>query len=147
MERQRIHPPSESTAIFIRDWLLKHKMDYPYSMWKAWRDHLKRLQMKAPQQTSFRKYIYTLTRAQLLRRIPAQIKQDKEWANLKPFPRSYYELIPKNIDNEELWRNPQVAVWGEKMRWGKRRYRKRILHLTPLPRGRPPKPRRKTVLP
>lgn len=144
MQKQKVHPPSESTAIFIRDWLLRNKSDYPYSMWKAWRNHLKRLQMKAPKQVSFRKYIYTLTRAKLLRRTTTRTKQDKEWINLKPYPRSYYELVPENIDNDELWRNPQVAVWGEKMRLGKRRYRRRIMQLKALPRGRPRAPR-KTV--
>jgi len=145
VQRQKTHPPSESTAIFIRDWLLRHKKDYPYSMWKAWCDHLKRLQMKAPKNESFRKYIYTLTRAKLIRKVPIQTRQDKEWVNLKPFPRSYYELVPENIDDDELWRNPQVAVWGEKMRLGKRRYRRQILQLPPLRRGRPKKETRTVV--
>lgn len=138
-QKQRIHPPSESTAIFVRDWLLRHKKDYPYSMWKAWCAYLQTFQMKPPKLSSFMKYFYVLRKAGLVRR--ASPPSDPAIAK-RPSPfkkRAYFELILSKLSDKEAWANPQVAVYGEKMRFGKRRYRKEVLHLPvqPRKRGRP----------
>lgn len=140
-KKEKIHPPSESTATFVRDWLIRHKKDYPYSMWKAWCARLTKLGMKPPQYASFIKYMYVLRRAKLVRRTESPRKQPSKYPNLRPTPPSYYELNPLNIEDEEAWRNPQVAVWGEKMRFGRRRYRRRVMQVTALTRGRPKKPK------
>jgi hypothetical protein len=137
--KEKIHPPSESTASFIRDILIKNDKDYPYRMWRAWCLHLESRSMKPPKYESFRKYVYTLVRANLIRHTTAPTEARVEFPNLKPLPPSYYEIVPKNIDDYEKWRNPQVVVWGEKMRLGKRRYRRRQLGLPQLSRGRPRK--------
>lgn len=146
-KRQKIHPPSESTATFVRDWLLKHKKDYPYGMWKAWRDYLHGFGFKEPKLESFRKYLWILTKLSLIRRTevaPYEIESR--------FLRQYYELVPRQVNNEEAWANPSAALdlrqgrtipdpqTGEPIplsRLGRRRYRKKILGLPPKPIGRP----------
>ena len=136
--QNKAHPPSESTATFIRELLLKERKSYPYAMWKKWCNHLARLQMKSPKFSSFTKYIYTLVRAGLIRKTTAPPRAVVYSGQLKPLKRSYYELVRSKVDDYDSWRNPQVVVWGEKMRLGKRRYRRRIMRLPPTTkRGRP----------
>jgi hypothetical protein len=52
--------------------------------------------------------------------------------------RNYYELVLSKL-GDESWSNVQVAVYGERMRLGRKRYRKEVLHLPvqPRKRGRP----------
>lgn len=142
-KKPKSHPPSESTAAFIRTWLLKNKKDYPYRMFKAWCAHLERLQMKPPKQTSFMKFFYCLRRAGLVRRTttPRDATAQKRKSPFKE--RHYYELMPNKPSDQaridEAWRNVQVFVYGERMRLGRKQYRKQILHLPVQPRklGRP----------
>jgi len=136
MPKKPMHPPSESTATFIRERLLEVKKDYPYSMWKLWKEHLLARNMKPPLYESFRKYVYTLKRAGLIRKASAPTKRRVAHGGLKPTEPSYYELVANQIGNTEAWQNPQVAVWGEKMRFGARKYARKVLGLPPKKRGR-----------
>ena len=142
---QKIHPPSESTATFIKNRLSVLEKDYPYNMWKSWCQHLSELDMKGPKYSSFKVYLRVVVHAGLIRRTstPPDVVEFVDEHGLKPFKRSYYELVPEQIGNEESWRNPQVAVHGERVRLGKRRYRRKILGIPPMKRGRPRKEQRK----
>ncbi|MGA2767165.1 MAG: hypothetical protein ABSF24_02465 [Candidatus Bathyarchaeia archaeon] len=131
-KRQKIHPPSESTAIFVKDFLLKHGKGYSYGMWKAWSDHLHSLGFKEPKIESFRKYLWILTKLGLIRKTKAP-----SYKIQSRFLREYYELNPKQIGNEKAWANPSFTLYGDKARLGRRRYRKRILGLPPKKVGRP----------
>jgi hypothetical protein len=135
--RQKIHPPSESTAQFVKDFLLKqgkgYSYGYSYGMWKAWCDHLHSLGFKGPKIESFRKYLYILSELGLIRKA----KGAPSYKIQGRFLRVYYELVPSQIANEKAWKNPSVALYGEKARLGRRRYRKKVLHLPPKSVGRP----------
>jgi hypothetical protein len=131
-KRQKTHPPSESTAQFIKDFLTKHGKGYSYGMWKAWADHLHRLGFKEPKIGSFRKYLWILVKLDLIRKTKAP-----SYRIQSRFIREYYELAPSQIDNEKAWSNPSVALYGEKAKLGRRRYRKRILGLPSKTVGRP----------
>lgn len=134
----RIHPPSESTAQFIRDLLLRKGKSYPYEMWKLWCIHLTRLGMKSPKLSSFMKYMYVLVRAGLVRKTTTPTDLVKQPVKKTPFTRSYYEIVSNKARDDKSWSNPQVVVYGERMRLGKRRYRRQVLKLPPAPRsGRP----------
>ena len=136
MVKNRAHPPSESTATFIRARLLKVRKDYPYNMWRLWKEHLKRLDMRAPMYDSFRHYIWVLKRANLIQRVSTTEKPSKQYGNLRPRSPSFYALVRDQIGNIKAWANPQVAVYGEKMRFGARKYRRKVLGLPPHKRGR-----------
>ena len=136
MQSKPMHPPSESTAAFIRVHLLKVKKDYPYNMWRLWKQHLNHLNFRHPTYASFRKYVYVLKRAKLIRKTSSPSNMVKPHGNLRPLEPSFYELVPHMINNNNVWANPQVAIWGEKMRYGKRKYRRKILGLPPSKRGR-----------
>jgi hypothetical protein len=143
MTQTKAHPPSESSATFIKNTLLKVKKDYPYSLWRKWKVHLEAKGFKAPKYSSFRVFLYACKRAGLVRRTSSP-PDVVEYANgLKPFKRSYYELVPGEVDNLEKWRNPQVAVWGVTAGYGRDKYRKKVLGIPPKPVGRPRKERRK----
>lgn len=144
--REKAHPPSESTAIFIRHLLLKKSPRYVLEMHKLWCKHLERLGMKPPRYDSFCRYVRVVAQAGLIRLTSQPKGVDIYKGNLKPVPRKYYELVPSRVNDLEKWRNPQVVVYGEKMRLGARRYSRRVLH---LPRktevGRPRKSSRLAV--
>ncbi len=145
--RQKIHPPSESTAQFIKNYLLQNKKAYAYGLWKAWSEHLHRLGFKEPKIESFRKYLWILAKLDLIRKTKAPSYQIKS-----RFLREYYELNPKQIGNEKGWVNPSAALDLQQGRTildpqtgkaiplsklGRRRYRKKVLGLPPKKVGRP----------
>jgi len=135
--KDKMHPPSESTSQFIRKYLTEKGKSYPWKMYRLWCFHLKRLGMKSPKFDSFRKYIWVLTKLGLIRRT-----KSPPYKPLSPILRVYYELVPKtlvpkSVDVDKAWKNPQRALFGEKMRLGRRRYRRRILKKPALVPGRP----------
>lgn len=132
MVKDRMHPPSESTSQFIRAHLSEKGKDYTYGMYKAWCAHLERLGMKTPKWDSFRRYFWVLVKLGLVRKTTALQHQSKS-----PIRRVYYELVPKNVNANKIWANPQVALYGEKMKLGRRRYRRQVLKVPALQRGRP----------
>jgi len=132
-----MHPPSESTSHFIRKHLTEKRKSYPWKMYRLWCLHLQQLNMKTPKFESFRKYIWVLTKLGLIRRT-----KSPPYKPLSPILRVYYELapkklVPKNVDVDKAWKNPQRALFGEKMRLGRRRYRRRVLNRLALAPGRP----------
>lgn len=138
----KIHPPSESTATFIRQNLMQTGIDYPYHLWRMWKTYLEERDMKAPQWSSFKVYFRVVERAGLVRRVPTPPGVEPIRAGLKPAKRTYFELTPELIDDLKKWRNPQVVVFGERVRLGKRRYRRRILGLPPKTKGGRPRLKR-----
>lgn len=104
-KRQKTHPPSESTATFIKDFLTKHGKGYSYGMWKAWADHLHRLGFKEPKIESFRKYLWILKKLGLIQKTKAPSYKIES-----RFLREYYELVRKQIGNEKAWSNPSAAL-------------------------------------
>jgi hypothetical protein len=131
-KKQKAHPPSQSTARFIRDFLQRHGKGYSYGMWRAWSEHLHQKGFKGPTVESFRKYLWILTKLGLIQKTAAPSYRIKS-----RFARQYYELVASQVGNEKVWANPSVALYGEKARLGRRRYRKKILHLAPRRVGRP----------
>jgi len=146
MTSAKIHPPSESTAIFIRSRLLEFGKDYPYSLWRKWKAHLEAKGFRPPTYASFRKFLYACRRAGLIRHTSPPERQPPEVGGLTPMRRRYHELVPEEVNNREKWRNPQVAVWGEKMRFGRDKYRRKVLGIPAKPVGRPPKQKKKYAI-
>jgi len=125
--------PQISTWRFIRTRLLITGGDYCYGVWRAFKDYLEQVHgMKAPRYSSFAKYWWVL----------------KKLGFIEPFmrvrgkagiPRVLYRVVPGKED-ERLWpSNPQVELFGDRVRLGRRRYRRRVLKVPPKPVGRPPK--------
>ena len=131
-KRQKTHPPSESTARFIKDFLTKHGKGYAYGLWQAWSEHLHKKGFKEPKIESFRKYLWVLVKLNLIKKTKAPAYRIRS-----RFIREYYELVPSQIANKKAWANPSVALYGERARLGRRRYRKKVLHLPPKKVGRP----------
>ena len=132
--KDKVHPPSESTSQFIRRYLTENGKGYPYKIHRDWCRHLEQLGMKSPTFESFRKYFWLLKKLGLIRRT-----ESPPYKQVSYIPRQYYAILenPRCKDGEDAWANPQVALYGDKMRLGRRRYRKRILKLPPKLNGRP----------
>ena len=133
-----MHPPSESTATFIKINLLESGVDYPYNLYRKWKAYLHERGMKAPKWDSFKVYFRTVERAGLVTRTATPPDVEEYKGHLKPAKRTYYKLVEERLGDHEAWRNPQVAVFGDIVRLGRERYRKRKARLqAKRKRGRP----------
>lgn len=125
--------PQISTWRFIRTRLLVTGGDYCYGVWRAFKAYLERVHgMEAPEYRSFARYWWLLKKLGFIepfRRVRGKAGK----------PRVLYRIVPGKED-ERLWpSNPQAYVYGDRVRLGRRRYRRRVLKIPPLPIGRPPK--------
>ena len=105
------------TGLWIREYLKRVGMDYEYNIWRTLVKTLAKYGYKYPSYQSFRKYMRVLRKLNLVRVV-------KEEHRGYGFPRRYYALVPENIDRDDLWINPQKALYGIKVALGRRRYRK-----------------------
>lgn len=124
--------PTESTWEFIRTSLLISKGDYIYRVWKKFSRYLiEEFGMRPPTYPSFARYCWILKQLGLIEPFgpPRKGKSGK--------PRQFYRIVPGK-ESKDLWPlNPQYEVYGEAVRLGRRRYRRRVLKLPPKPVGRP----------
>lgn len=89
-------------GVWIRGHLQEVGRDYPYRMWKLWREFLEEagLKIKAGKYAGFRNYVYVLRRLGLIHRAGGE---PSFWG------KRYYALNPDRIDSP-LWRNPFAAI-------------------------------------
>lgn len=127
-------PDRASTWRFIRTRLLTTGGDYCYHVWQLFCEELIEVHnMKPPKYESFKKYWYVLKKLGLIEPVGKPIK------GKSGKPRQLYRIVPGKED-ERMWpSNPQAALYGDKVKLGRRRYRRRVLKIPPLPVGRPPK--------
>ena len=85
-------------GVWIRGHLQDVGQDYPYNMWKLWREFLGEagLKMKAGSYQAFRTYIYILKRLGLIGRAGG---------SPSTFSKKYYELNREMV-NSPMWRSP-----------------------------------------
>lgn len=128
-------PTAPSTWRFIRTRLLITKSDYAYNVWKAFSKYLiEQFGQKPPRYSSFAKYWWILKELGFIEPIGKPKKGPKGGK-----PRQLYRVAPGKED-EKLWpSNPQYEIYGERVRLGRRRYRRRILEVPPKKVGRPKK--------
>jgi hypothetical protein len=147
--RWPIHPPSESSAQFIRDYLKKHGASERSEMWNAWCEAIQKdptlagRKFRGPKLSSFNHYLRTLARLDLIREVPAPKGKLGRW----------YELNHTQVRNEEAWKNPSAALdlklgrlaklpdgkLKPKSQLGRRRYSRYVLGMPPRKAGRPKK--------
>ena len=127
----------------VADWIryeLSLRENYPYGLWRRYISLLERLAKVPPESLpsykSFWRTIYLLNQLGLIRKVRVERQKGKP-------PRSYYAVVRERIDDPLWFENPQRVVArmrGWRPTWlGRRRYRRRVLGLPPLPRGRPRK--------
>lgn len=134
MEELKPRAPTVSTWKFIRTRLLVTKGDYAYHVWKQFSKFLaEQYGQEPPTYLSFARYWWLLKELGLIEPVgrPKKSRRGK--------PRQLYRVVPGK-ESEKLWpSNPQVQMYGESVRLGRRRYRRRILKVPPKPVGRPRK--------
>jgi len=117
---------------FIRTRLLVTRSDYCYRVWHEFSRYLiEEFGQRPPTYASFAKYWWILKQLGFIEPIgpPRTGKGGK--------PRQFYRIVPGK-EPEDLWPgNPQYELYGEPVRLGRRRYRRRILKLPPKKPGRP----------
>lgn len=148
MSSQGKRRPYPGTGTFIRDHLRAVGEDYPYNVWKELRAQLKAEGQRCPILSSFYSYWHVCEQMDLIR-------FTREGPGERLRPRKFYEINPDNINSKD-WRNPRAALdmrlgrtipdphTGKPVpvsRLGRRRYRRRVLKVPPLARGRPLKPK------
>jgi len=128
-------PTLPSTGGFIRSRLLITKGDYAYRVWQAFSRLLVEVHgQKPPRYSSFAKYWWILKQLGLIEPIGAPTRGPKGGR-----PRQLYRIVPGK-EPERLWpTNPQYEMYGEAVRLGRRRYRRRVLKIPPKGVGRPRK--------
>ena len=152
MSSQMKRRPYPSTGTFILDYLRAVGEDYPYNVWKELRAQLRAEGQRAPILSSFYSYWHVCEQMDLIR-------FTREEPGERLGPRKFFELVPENTDSKD-WRNPRAALdmrlgrtvpdphTGKPVpvsRLGRRRYRRRVLKVPPLRRGRPSKPKKQRV--
>jgi len=148
LEQLKTRIPRPGTADFIKSHLQHGREDYVYSAYKAFCQKVEAIGQQGPSYDSFRKYWWVCAQLRLIEFV-------REEQVGKPEPRRYYRLVMSNI-NSKVWRNPQAEldlrmgrmipdpVTGAPIpvsRLGRQRYRRRVLKVPPLARGRPHKPK------
>jgi len=126
------NPAIPSTWRFIRTWLLVTGGDYCYRVWKAFSKSLvEEHGQRPPTYQSFSRYWWNLKQLGLIEPLgrPRKSKGGK--------PLQLYRVVPGRESEKEWPKNPQFEMYGEKVRLGKRRYKRRVLGIPPLPSGRP----------
>jgi len=125
-------PTLPSTVGFIRTRLLVTRGDYAYRVWQEFSRHLvETFGQRPPTYSSFAKYWWILKRLGLIEPVgPARPGKGGR-------PRQFYRVVPGK-EPEDIWPdNPQAELYGEAVRLGRRRYRRRILKVPPKRVGRP----------
>jgi len=91
-----------STGMWIRDYLLGTVEDYPYHMWKVF----KQTKRRPGSYQNFRNYIYWLLKLNLIKFVREEPSRTPHFE-----PRRYYTYVPANVEKVELWRNPIRALY------------------------------------
>lgn len=140
--------PQPGTADFIKSHLQRTGEDYIYHAYKVFCEKLRAIGQRCSSYDSFRKYWWICAQMDLI-----EFVREQPIGNLQP--RRYYRLVRSNI-NSKVWQNPQAGLdlrmgrttpdpaTGKMVpvsRLGRRRYRRRVLKVPPLARGRPRKPK------
>lgn len=126
-------PTMASTWGFIRSRLIVRRSDYAYRVWKEFSKYLvEEFGQRPPKYPSFAKYWWILKQLGLIEPIGRPRSGPKGGK-----PRQFYRVVPGK-EPEDLWPlNPQAELYGEAVRLGRRRYRRRILGVPPKKIGRP----------
>jgi len=126
-------PTLPSTWGFIRTRLLLTRGDYTYRVWKEFSKYLiEEFGQRPPTYASFAKYWWILKRLGLIEPV-GRPRQGPRGGK----PRQFYRVVPGK-EAEDLWPdNPQYELYGEAVRLGRRRYRRRVLKVPPKKPGRP----------
>jgi len=126
-------PTLPSTWGFIRSRLLLTRGDYCYRVWQEFSKYLMEVfGQTPPTYASFAKYWWILKQLGLIEPVGLPRKGPKGGK-----PRQFYRIVPGK-EPENLWPgNPQFELYGESVRLGRRRYRRRVLKIPPKRVGRP----------
>jgi hypothetical protein len=112
----------------------------PYEMWRAYNRNIAALFKRPPVSfNTFYNYLVHYKRLGLIREVARNVPSEKR-PHLK---RTLYGLTPGRED-DPLWNQNIQRVRAMREGWkptwlGSRRYRRRVLGMPPLPRGRPRK--------
>jgi len=99
---ERKPAPIPSTGTWIRDHLLEVREDYPYSMWKKFRDFKAAFGFRAGSYANFRRYIYFLKRLGLIEPVRGEY--------VKGRLRIYYRVVP-GTEPDPRWGIAQIACY------------------------------------
>jgi len=97
-----------TTGEWIREYLTKVKEDYIFSIWKQYKQEMKKGGYKYASYATFRRYVWILKKLGLIE----FIRKEKSVHGKRILYKHYYKLNESKISSD-MWYNPQAVIYSE----------------------------------